>query len=649
MPLFGAGYTARACEVAVADERLKKLSFHRFQHIASAGELVAERLREAAEQGSPEAQNALGEWYQWGASLSGAGTYLCYRWHKKAANQGNEGGRCRIEEFFGYPSREFTGELGESGDGTALAAAMREAGEQWGIEPPEPLLPFDASSDEFFNRLIDAREHEEGRSKPIWSSPKDMGEIEGVETDPAEVLAPVSITRDGAPLAETERPDVEAGMSPQAMLEAATDRLYGWKMPPDERGAFTLVFEAAKAGLPESQYVLGAMYQVGLGTERDEERAWRSYRQAQAAGMSVAGLGLASMAELGHGMSGDAAMVRDGYLEAVEGGQAGSGYAYWGQIEACIRAGRWLEAGPPEVRDPQRALHVYQQVPYSDQRPLFRVGFCYEMGIGTPPDPVKAIELYCRSAKLFDFGYPDEDEREAFFHFGRLYLHGRGVEQDSLAALQLFEVADTAWAAYLGGRMLERGEAGPADDRKALRFYRRAAALSVEAESAHLQFLAYLSLTPGDRAHLATIVEALERAAAEGCAAAQFELAWLGLRGLTPHASGQPPEHFARDAAAQGHLGALSLLALKADAAGRSVAATYREARETALSEIEQGPRLPRRNVLPTTLPSRREACGSCMDAFRHLRLLREDYRMDDSDFGAWLRKRGYRGWWGAP
>lgn len=84
--------------------------------------------------------------------------------------------------------------------------------------------------------------------------------------------------------------------------------------------AFDLFIQAANAGHTEAQSRVGLAYEVGRGVGRDYQKALYWYHQSAAEGNSEAQKNLGVMYEKGHGVSVDYAKARHWYQLSAEGG-----------------------------------------------------------------------------------------------------------------------------------------------------------------------------------------------------------------------------------------------------------------------------------------------------------------------------------------
>ena len=106
---------------------------------------------------------------------------------------------------------------------------------------------------------------------------------------------------------------------------------------------------AAEQGDAEAQATLGAMYYIGIGVRRDNDKALRWYREATDQGYAEAQAALGTMYHQGHGVPKDSAAAAGWYRKAAEQGVAeaqwllGQMYAGGGGVpQDDVQAYAWM-------------------------------------------------------------------------------------------------------------------------------------------------------------------------------------------------------------------------------------------------------------------------------------------------------------------
>lgn len=151
-----------------------------------------------------------------------------------------------------------------------------------------------------------------------------------------------------------------------------------WAAPPEEAYAAFLRGDYAKAqllleplaeqGVPQAQYYLALMFDMGHGVPKNFEKALKWYRSAAGAGLAPAQFSLAQLYETGDGVEQDqiealkwlelAAMHGTGgqRLEAAKQRDRLAARLTAAQIaEAKRRSGEWSPAAPMQYRHPPKA------------------------------------------------------------------------------------------------------------------------------------------------------------------------------------------------------------------------------------------------------------------------------------------------------
>jgi TPR repeat protein len=135
-----------------------------------------------------------------------------------------------------------------------------------------------------------------------------------------------------AGLAAHERGDREIALrewTPLAESGNAEAQYYLWVLHLDESHAEALkwLLDAAGAGHPKALYDLAALYDKGLGMERDDAKAAALYRRAAEQGHADAQARLAAFHAEGRGLAADPVRAYHWYTLALDGGAEGAAQA----------------------------------------------------------------------------------------------------------------------------------------------------------------------------------------------------------------------------------------------------------------------------------------------------------------------------------
>lgn len=154
-------------------------------------------------------------------------------------------------------------------------------------------------------------------------------------------------------------------------------------------------------------YRIGKQYNRGLGTEVDQEEAYKYFLNAAENGNGYAQYSLASMYKYGNG-------VEQNYEEAI----------------------LWYEISNNTLKN--RAL------PYSS----YELAKLYHKGLGTEIDEEKAGRLYKQALSGFEEMYDRTPDDKAAYRIGMMYFQGLGTEKNIELAKQYLEESAEAGNVY---------------------------------------------------------------------------------------------------------------------------------------------------------------------------------------------------------
>jgi len=221
------------------------------------------------------------------------------------------------------------------------------------------------------------------------------------------------------------------------------------------------IISAAEDAHIEAQYILGGMYEIGLGVARNNRQCAHWWQAAADQGHVGSQKALGSMYFSGRGVPLDYARAMELYLQAAEQGHPHAqkyvalGYrrglglpadadkaAYW-QAKAAEQAGpettvAFLDAFQQKETEVHTDKEVFaeflRQARKGTIRAYFYVGAAYTAGVGTPQDYAAAEQWYREAAEL--------DLHAGLEALGLLYQLGQGVEQDRVEAQTWYHVAE---------------------------------------------------------------------------------------------------------------------------------------------------------------------------------------------------------------
>ncbi len=221
------------------------------------------------------------------------------------------------------------------------------------------------------------------------------------------------------------------------------------------------IIQGAENGNVEAQYILGGMYEIGLGVARNDGRCAHWWRTAANQGHAGSQKALGSMYFSGRGVPQDYTKSMELYLRAAEQGhphaqkyvalgyQRGMGLpldpkkaAYW-KAEAAKQSGpetsvAFLDAYQQEETELHSDQDVFEeflrQAEKGTTRAYFYVGAAYTAGTGTPQNYVEAEKWYRKAADL--------ELHAGMEALGIIYQLGQGVIQDRVEAQTWYYVAE---------------------------------------------------------------------------------------------------------------------------------------------------------------------------------------------------------------
>lgn len=221
------------------------------------------------------------------------------------------------------------------------------------------------------------------------------------------------------------------------------------------------IIQGAESGNVEAQYILGGMYEIGLGVARNDNQCAYWWQEAADQGHAGSQKALGSMYFSGRGVPQDYAESMRWYLMAAEQGhphaqkyvalgyQRGMGLpvnpekaAYW-KAEAAKQSGpetsvAFIEAYQQEETELHSDQDVFdeflRQAEKGTTRAYFYVGAAYTAGTGTPQDYAEAEKWYRKAAEF--------ELHAGMEALGIIYQLGQGVEQDRIEAQTWYYITE---------------------------------------------------------------------------------------------------------------------------------------------------------------------------------------------------------------
>ncbi len=182
--------------------------------------------------------------------------------------------------------------------------------------------------------------------------------------------------------------------------------------------------KAADIGDLQAQVQMGHFHLMGYGVQKDPEQAAKIYQAAANRGSTVAQSNLALMYYEGHGIRKDLAKAIEWYRKAAD----------QGDTKAQTNLGSIYENGEGTDQDYEEAVKWYRKAALGGEpNAQTNLGNMYLLGHGVKQDYQRALRWYREAANQ---GHP-----KAQFNMGNLYRFGSGVAPDMEIALKWYQRA----------------------------------------------------------------------------------------------------------------------------------------------------------------------------------------------------------------
>jgi TPR repeat protein len=195
----------------------------------------------------------------------------------------------------------------------------------------------------------------------------------------------------------------------------------------DEETLQRLYTSATEKENPEAMYLLGTLFDQGIGVSQNYKEAFKWYQHAADRGQAEAMNCLGILYTVGHGMPQDYAEALSWYLKAVEHDSVSAMnniatfyYQGWGVRRSYPDAARWFQVAADR----------------GDPSAMNSLGVMYHGGTGVSQSHPTALKLFQRAAQQ---GYAP-----AMVNLGRMHASGHGVKKDNVQAYALLHAALSA-------------------------------------------------------------------------------------------------------------------------------------------------------------------------------------------------------------
>lgn len=198
-----------------------------------------------------------------------------------------------------------------------------------------------------------------------------------------------------------------------------------------------------RIGLVKSSYYLGKMYHLGLGVERDDNKALALWQNAASKGFELAEKSIMLL-------------YFEGQQSVRDTQKAKHLLDQWAKqsLDHTIEVAEWFYFGIGTDINYAMALTYYQQAATSGSaHAMNNLGEMYRLGHGVTTDYQKALDWYQQSAKLGNI--------IASHNIGEMHYYGQGMPQDFTQAEQLLTISANqglSESQYLLGLMYQTGK-----------------------------------------------------------------------------------------------------------------------------------------------------------------------------------------------
>ncbi|RIA84981.1 kinase-like domain-containing protein [Glomus cerebriforme] len=176
--------------------------------------------------------------------------------------------------------------------------------------------------------------------------------------------------------------------------------------------------------IPQNIFLLAIFYQHGIGTEKNEIKAFELCKESADKGnvVSIDKLGCCYL--YGIGIEKNEIKAFELYKEAADKGYVTS----INNLGHCYRHGMGTE------KNEIKAFELYNFAAKKGHiNSINSLGYCYHYGIGTEKNETKAFELYNITA--------EKGNIDSIHQLGYCYQHGIGTEKNEIKAFELYNVA----------------------------------------------------------------------------------------------------------------------------------------------------------------------------------------------------------------
>ncbi|RHZ57536.1 hypothetical protein Glove_386g18 [Diversispora epigaea] len=176
------------------------------------------------------------------------------------------------------------------------------------------------------------------------------------------------------------------------------------------------------------QICLGICYQQGIGTTKDEEKAFEWYMKSAEGGSNRGQFSLGNCYRDGIGITKDEEKAFRWYMKSAEGGNS-SAQTLIGFKPTENEEGNSVYHEQHEINE-EKIFHRYLKSAEENTDGQNKFSYCYLLGIGTTKDDDKAFQWYIKSAEGGNSG--------GQYSLANCYFNGIGTTKDEKKALHWY-------------------------------------------------------------------------------------------------------------------------------------------------------------------------------------------------------------------
>lgn len=192
----------------------------------------------------------------------------------------------------------------------------------------------------------------------------------------------------------------------------------------DEEMAVKWYRQAAGMGNMVAQYMLGRVYEKGIGVIRDYHEAIKWYRRAAYQGSAKAGYRIGYAYRWGLGVSPDYEKAMTWFYDS----------ALQGDIPSMFDLALCYANGIGVVQNYEQAVKWYRRGAEKGSAPCqYNLGMCYFEGTGVPRDDAEAFKWWQKAA--------DQGDADSQNNLGACYEKGKGVKTNREEAIKWYRKA----------------------------------------------------------------------------------------------------------------------------------------------------------------------------------------------------------------